>query len=129
VKVFLFFGAVLIVGLVIIVNFANRLNEGVQIEIFFSPLYGAFLGVAAFALICATIKSQATWSRITLWITALLCLVLQGGCWGAATAFGNATGGGVDSTWWHNIMALAIVIFVVWSVVIGLMEAINHLKK
>ena len=38
------------------------------------------------------------------------------------TAFGNATGGGVDASWWHNIMAVAIVVFVVWSVVIGLIS-------
>jgi hypothetical protein len=83
VKVFLFFWAVVIVGLLIIVNFASRLNEDDRIKIFFSPLYGTFLGIAAFALFCATIKSQATWSRIALWITALLCIVLQGGCWSA----------------------------------------------
>lgn len=128
-RVFLFFCTVLFISVLVIVAFAGRLNESVQIKILFSPLYGAFLCVAGFALVCATIKSQATWSRIALWIIALLFLLFQGVCWGAATAFGNATGGGVDATWWHKIMALATLSFIVWSVIIFLIETNSRSKK
>lgn len=81
-------------------------------------MYGALLAVTFLCLLCATPKRRTNRECIILWIIGLLFLLLQGGCWGAATAFGNATGGGVDEKPWHNIMAVATAVFIVWTILI-----------
>lgn len=125
-KKIVFFSSILIVlGLVIFFVLSSlglaHVSEDTKIKIFFSPFYGGFLAVTLLCLLCATPKKRARWSRITLWTLGLIFLLLQGGCWGAASGFGNATGGGVDNTWWHDIMAISVFVFAIWSFVIFLM--------
>lgn len=91
------------------------MTENLQLKIIFGLSYGGFLGVAFICLLFATPKRRSRWALLTLWILGLLFLLLQAGCWGAASAFGNATGGGVDDTWWHSVMAVAGIVFVIWS--------------
>src|SRR5260221_14473549 len=87
------------------------LND-IQLKIILCPFYGGFLAVTLLCLACATPKKRRRKSRIILLILGLLFLLLQGLFWGAVTAYGNATGGGVDAAWWHNIMAIAVLVFV-----------------
>ena len=119
-KAFLFACAAVIVGFFIFVClFQSHSREDFAVKIlFFAPFYGAFFAITFLCLLCATPKRRANWERVTLWIIGLLFLLLQGACWGAATAFGNATGGPADATRWHNAMAIATAVFVVWTVVI-----------
>lgn len=118
-KAFLFTCSVLIVGFFIFFGvFGNHISRDAQMKVWFSPLYGAFFGVSFLSLLFATPKNRSHWERVALWIIGLLFLVLQGGCWGAATAFGKATGGAVDDSQWHHIIAIAVSIFIFWSLAI-----------
>lgn len=76
------------------------------------------LGITLLCLLCASWNKCSLAVRVTLWSLGLLFLLLQGIFWGAATAYGNATGGGVDATWWHNIMVIAACVFLLWSFII-----------
>ena len=95
------------------------MSENVVNDVLFSPLYGAFFGITFICLLVATPRKRSVLARIILWAVGLLFLLLQGGCWVAASAFGKATGGGgVDNAWWWNTMAIAAFVFIIWSVII-----------
>ncbi len=69
-----------------LLNQMGYMTEAVKLKIFFSPFYGAFLAVTLLCLSCATPKKRTRGSRIILWILGFVFLLLQGICWGAATA-------------------------------------------
>lgn len=125
-KAFIFIVALLVLGVLAAFSFLGaQARDAVSLKLFTSTFYGGFLAVTFLCLLFATLKKQSRWSRITFWVIALLFLIFQGGCWGTASSFGNATGGGVEVAKWHNLIAIAAGVFVVWSLVIFVMAIKN----
>jgi hypothetical protein len=94
--------------------------------------FGGFV-VAFFCLLIATFLAAFAQSlRILKWfcLTAAFCgLIYEGGCFAVASDIGRATGGGGDDGTLRNIVGIAFLIAIVWSVVILLLSSAGKDKQ
>jgi hypothetical protein len=82
--------------------------------------FGGFI-VTFLCLLSATFARSARSDKVVrafFFVGAVCGLVYEGGCFAAASSFGNATGGGVSGDTTNAILAIGILVAVIWGFII-----------